>query len=176
MTCCKCYLVIGSEREDRLNSSVCVCVRPSPDNTQTFTPYKIKSSLKRYLFIFYGFFCTYICIKLHFTCVCLLAPSRSLLKRTTGVESVVFYPRAPWGNLGLKMFLSIWKRRGAVDQSWRWPNTLVSTAVKLCYCTVKPLKHSKNILSPWQKHKVSKNRAEWQKSRDFARLVNMHSE
>lgn len=84
-------------------------------------------------FYFLCFFCTYICIKLHFTCVCLLAPARSLLKRTTGVESVVFYPRAPWGNLGLKMFLSIWKRRGAVDQSWRWPNTPVSRAVKLCY-------------------------------------------
>lgn len=66
-------------RQGGLNASIhvlYVCVSPSPDNTQTFTPYELKLRVSQRCF----FFCTSVCIKLNFTCVCLPSPSHSLLK------------------------------------------------------------------------------------------------
>lgn len=77
VTFCKCCLVTSSEREDKEDSTpVFTCVCSSFDSSWTFTPYKIKRHVpQRYLL----FYCTYICIKLNFTYVCLLSPSHSLL-------------------------------------------------------------------------------------------------
>ncbi len=50
VTCCKCYLVRGSEREDKVDSTpvfMNVCAHPSPDNTQTFTPKNLMPHLSK---------------------------------------------------------------------------------------------------------------------------------
>lgn len=80
MTCCKRYLVTGSERTTRWTQRqyscvVCVCVSISWQYSD-FHTLRIKTPCLSKIF----FFCTYVCIKLNFTCVCLPSPSHSLLK------------------------------------------------------------------------------------------------
>lgn len=56
---------------------------------KTFTPSKLKIPCLSNIF-FWKIFCTYIYIKLYFTCVCLPSPCRSLLK-SAGVELALFW-------------------------------------------------------------------------------------
>ena len=79
-------------RQGGLNSSihvyVCVCASISWQYSDFHTLQNKMSLLSIISFNF--FFCTYVCIKLNFTCVCLPPPSHSLLKEHWSWVSPVF--------------------------------------------------------------------------------------